>query len=452
MCKLEWNGLRILIVGMARSGVAAALTLAKLGAAVTVCDLKEKKELNEIAARLETAGISIVAGGYPKIKDNFDLVIPSPGVPATITPLMEAASHGIRIWSELEAACRLVQGQMIAVTGTNGKTTTTSLIGQMFQDVNLPLIVAGNIGVPLIGEAVQSTEQHTLVVEVSSFQLEWVEQFRPKVAVMLNITPDHLDRHKTLDNYIKTKANIFSNQTAIDYTVLNFDDPNIKKMASLTNAQVIFFSHKHNLEAGVFVRDGIITIKHEEELPVVAVEEIAIKGDHNLENALAATAAAWVMGLAPEEIKQTLKSFPGVEHRLEPVRTLNGVQYINDSKGTNPDASIKALEAYQNPIVLIAGGMSKGSDFNDFAESIKEKARVVILLGEEAGKLEDTLRLKQFTAIYHVKDYEEAVPLAQELAHPGDVVLLSPACASWDMFSSYEERGKLFKHLVKELA
>lgn len=448
---MEWNGLRILIVGMARSGVAAALTFAKLGAAVTVCDLKEKKELREIVAGLETAGVSIFAGGYPKVKDNFDLVIPSPGVPATVTPLKEAASHGIPIWSEIEAAYRLAQGQLIAVTGTNGKTTTTSLIGQMLKDVNLPVIVAGNIGVPLIGEAEQSTGQHALVVEVSSFQLEWVEQFRPKVAVMLNITPDHLDRHKTLDNYIKTKANIFSTQRAIDYTVLNFDDPNVKKMAALTNAQVIFFSRKHNLEAGVFVRDGKITIKQEEELPVVAVEDIAIKGGHNLENALAATATAWVMGLTPEEIKQTLKSFPGVEHRLEPVRTLDGVQYINDSKGTNPDASIKALEAFQNPIVLIAGGMSKGSDFSDFAENIKMKARAVILLGEEAEKLEDTLKDKQFTAIHLVKNYEEAVPLAQKLAQPGDIVLLSPACASWDMFSSFEERGKLFKHLVKEL-
>ncbi|MBO8168066.1 MAG: UDP-N-acetylmuramoyl-L-alanine--D-glutamate ligase [Thermoanaerobacteraceae bacterium] len=448
---MNWQEQRVLVVGMARSGVAAALELAERGAVVTACDLKREAELTEAVARLRTAGVRVHAGGYPRVAGNFDLVIPSPGVPATTEPLREAVAHGIPVWSELEVAYRFSRGKVVAVTGTNGKTTTTALIGRMFSDAGLPVVVAGNIGVPLISEVKKTTPQHTLVVEVSSFQLEWVHKFQPRVAVILNITPDHLDRHGTIENYTAAKAKIFQQQTSLDYTVLNYDDERVKKLAAATPGQVIFFSRQHKLEAGVFVRDGVITIKQEQELPVVAAKEVAIKGGHNLENALAATAAGWTMGLSPEEIRQTLKTFPGVEHRLEHVRTLDGVKYINDSKGTNPDASIKALEAYPNPVILIAGGKNKGSDFGEFAKMVKQKAREVILLGEAAGELDAALQKEQFTNIHHVDNYREAVSLARKLARPGDIVLLSPACASWDMFNSYEERGELFKQLVNEL-
>ncbi len=448
---MDVAGVRVLVVGMARSGMAAALTLAGQGAIVTACDIKDAKALPGVTEKLKNAGVDVITGGYPPVTGQFDLVIASPGVPATEQPFIEAVQSGIPVWSELELAHRFTRGEVVAVTGTNGKTTTTALMGEMFARAGVPVVVAGNIGTPLIGEVKNTTDCHVTVLEVSSFQLEWVEKFHPRVAVILNITPDHLDRHGSMENYAAAKAKIFQAQSAVDYTVLNYDDPGVRNLAAKTPAQVIFFSSRHILETGVFVVDGTITVRQEEELPVIAVEDVAIKGAHNIENALAAVAAGWAMGLTPERMKETLALFPGVEHRLEFVRELDGVRYINDSKGTNPDASVKALEAYPNPVVLIAGGKNKGSDFTRFARAVKEKAKVIILLGEAAEDIHAALASEGYQAVRRVDSYRQAVPLAQKLAQPGDIVLLSPACASWDMFNSYEERGALFKKLVNNL-
>ncbi|WP_366924817.1 UDP-N-acetylmuramoyl-L-alanine--D-glutamate ligase [Metallumcola ferriviriculae] len=448
---MELKKSKVLVVGMARSGVAAATMLAREAAIVTICDIKQADALQEPINNLSRADIEIVTGGYPPVEGNFDLVIASPGVPADVQPFIQAANVGIPVWSELELAALFIQGPIVAVTGTNGKTTTTALIGEMFIQAGVPTVVGGNIGTPLVGEVQKTTDKHVTVAEVSSFQLEWVEKFHPRVAVILNITPDHLDRHGTMENYIATKARIFKAQNLADYTVLNYDDPKVRKLAAEASGQVIFFSSKHTLKTGVSVDNGFITIKQEEDLQVISVEEVGIKGAHNIDNALAAVAAGWALGLTAAQLKETLAAFPGVEHRLEFVREINQVRYINDSKGTNPDASIKALEAFPNPIILIAGGKNKGSDFSEFAQLIKARAKDVILLGEAADEIQHALSNIGFTRVHQVSDYQRAVPLAEELAEPGDIVLLSPACASWDMFGSYEERGKLFKELVNSL-
>lgn len=450
---MNFQGQKILIIGMAKSGMAAAKVLAKLGAHVVIADQKGADELQENIQQLRSWAVAAHPGGYPEItKEAFDLVVTSPGVPANAEPLQKALAQGIPIWSEMELAYRLAQGSMVAITGTNGKTTTTALVGQMFQDAGRPVVVGGNIGEPLVEKALETTADHVLVAEVSSFQLEWVHRFHPRVAVITNITPDHLDRHGTLENYAQVKARIFANQTGQDFTILNYDDPLLRQLAEKCPGQVLFFSRRHSLEEGITSEQNQIVVKHKGKVyPVCSVAELKIPGAHNLENAMAAVGAGWAMGLTPQELHYTLRTFPGVPHRLERVAEIDGVTYINDSKGTNPDAAIKALEAFDRPLVLIAGGSSKGSDFGELARKIKERVKYLVVLGQTAEEISKAVQAVGFTAVLRAGSLQEAVELARKAAEPGDIVLLSPACASFDMFRNYEHRGEVFKEIVKNL-
>jgi UDP-N-acetylmuramoylalanine--D-glutamate ligase len=450
---MKWKGLRVAVIGMGLSGVAAAKVLSQLGAIVTICDQKGSDSLAETIAELARAGVNTVISGYPPItRKETDLVIISPGIPQTIPPIVQAIKEGIPLWSELELASRLAKASIIAITGTNGKTTTTALIGQMFKDAGREVRVGGNIGVPLCQLALEAAQSEVLVAEVSSFQLEAIHQFKPRVSIILNITPDHLDRHGSFANYIEAKSRIFHQQSEEDYTILNFDDPNTLSLAARSCGKVIFFSRKEALQEGICVHDDEVRVRLQgREVGIVPVKDIAIPGSHNLENALAAVGAAWVMGLDASTLAYTLRTFPGVPHRLEFAGEYEGIRFINDSKGTNPDAAIKALEAYQQPIVLIAGGRNKGGEFSYLAEAIKQKVKALVLLGEAASQIEDSVVNAGFTNYFRVATFPEAVRKAANLADPGDVVLLSPACASWDMFNNFEERGDIFKKIVAEI-
>jgi UDP-N-acetylmuramoylalanine--D-glutamate ligase len=440
-----------LVVGAGKSGIASAVYLAKEGAQVYLTDMKQAQEMVTVDKEIEKhANIKTIWGQNPKIEDIMpDTIIVSPGVPLTTPLIQEGFKRNIEVISELELAYRVANSPFIAVTGTNGKTTTTALIGQLFQDNDRNVLVGGNIGIPLIEEVSKFNNNDLIVAEVSSFQLETIKNFKPRFAVILNITPDHLDRHLTLEKYKEAKANIFKNQEVEDFLVLNYDDPLVKNLAFDAKSQVIFFSRKNILEEGVYLSQGQIVINiGEGPVPICDPQEIFIKGAHNLENAMAAIAVGYMMGLKPEEIKKTLITFKGVAHRLEFVTEIDGIKFINDSKGTNPDASIKALESYTAPIVLIAGGKNKGNDFGEFADEIKKHVKHLVLVGQAAPEIEAAVEDKGFKNYYRVTTFAEAVHKAYELAEKGDVVLLSPGCASWDMFDSFEQRGDYFKELV----
>ena len=376
----------------------------------------------------------------------------SPGVPLTIPPVKYAKEHGIPVIGELELAYRNCKAPFAAITGTNGKTTTTTLIGELMKKTGRQVFVGGNIGVPIITYADKLQEEDIVVAEVSSFQLETVESFCPHLALMINLTPDHLDRHGDMAGYLAAKARIFENQKESDYLVLNYDDEALRELAPQSRGKVIFFSQKHKLEEGVYL-DGsqVMLALNGESLFICNADEIAIKGKHNLENAMGAIVFAYLSGVRAEDIRDVLMTFQGVEHRLEPVRTLNEVLYINDSKGTNPDSTIKAIEAYDRPIVIILGGKNKGVPFTELAGLVKERVKKAVLVGQAKEELAEALDAADFNDYVRTESFEEAVTKAAELAEPGDIVLLSPACTSWDMFSSFEERGRLFKKLVMEL-
>ncbi|MEW6171465.1 MAG: UDP-N-acetylmuramoyl-L-alanine--D-glutamate ligase [Bacillota bacterium] len=445
---MQFEGKKVLVIGAGKSGVAAARFLATKKADVALTDIKTAAELPEAAA----LGVKTFLGAYPPVA-GFDLVVVSPGVPLTVEPVVEAREQGIEVTGELELAFRLTSAPVVAITGTNGKTTTTALIGEIFRTAGWRTLVAGNIGTPLISVVESDTPPDVIVAEVSSFQLETTRLFRPRVGVILNVTPDHLDRHRTMADYAAAKARIFVNQGEGDATVLNLDDPLTAAMKGRSPALELFFSRRHNLESGAFVRNDKLIFAHQRALmEICGVGEISIPGAHNLENALAAVAAAGFMDVPAHVIGRTLQDFKGVTHRLEFVDEIDGVRYVNDSKGTNPDAAIKALEAYDRPIVLIAGGRNKGSRFDTFAAKVKEKARVLVVLGESAEEIATAAAAAGVNLIFRAKGFKEAVHIAREAARPGDVVLLSPACASWDMFRNYEERGELFKQTVREIA
>lgn len=451
---LNFEGKKVLVIGIARSGQAVASWLASSGAQVTGTDIKTEQELGDGLAHLQRLSVTLVTGGYPELQEGqFDLAVVSPGIPLTIPPVQAAIRLGVPIWSELELAARLIGEPIIAVTGTNGKTTTTALIGYIFQQAGRQAVVAGNIGIPLIGEVERTREQGIRVdywiVEVSSFQLELTFEFHPHIAVLLNLTPDHLDRHATIEGYGRVKARVFKNQAPDDFAVLNLDDPWVAGNISGLPARECWFSTRQVPTAGVGVADGnIVYGSNGVRKTLCPVQDVRIPGQHNLENALAAVAAALLAGIAPEAIAAALSSFPGVPHRLEPVAVITGVKYVNDSKGTNPESVLKALDSYREPIILIAGGKPKGSDFTKLAERIRTRVKALILLGQAAPQIEQAVRTVGYTAIWNEADLKGCVSTAARLAKPGDLVLLSPACASWDMFRDYEERGDLFKKLV----
>lgn len=444
----------VLVIGLGRSGIAALQAVLKLGAKVSVQDSKKAEEIDpQLLTFLQGRQVTCYFGRNPEDMSGFDMLILSPGVSPELDFIKEAQAAGAEIIGELEIAYRIGRGNYIAITGTNGKTTTTTLVGEIFQKAKEKTYVVGNIGVAVISKAMSAEEDSWLVTETSSFQLETTRYFKPVVSAILNLTPDHMDRHKTMENYGKAKAKIFENQDESQYLVINYDDKTCFALAENCKAKVVPFSRKEELEFGAFVKDGVIVIRNEkgELISLCRAEELAIPGTHNLENALAAAAIAYFAGIDPEVIGQAMIEFQGVEHRIEFCGQVDGVRFVNDSKGTNPDASIKAVEAIQGGIILIAGGYDKGSSFEELIKAFGGKVKHMVLLGKTAPKIRETAEKLGFYDSVIVKDMEECVKKGFELAEPGDTVLLSPACASWDMYTSFEQRGNHFKNCVKRL-
>jgi UDP-N-acetylmuramoylalanine--D-glutamate ligase len=434
----------VTVVGLARSGVAASRLLRALGARVTGTDARPAAALSPEALALGAEGVRLVVGGHPpEAFADAELVVVSPGVPADHPALGACRARGVPVVGELELAYRAMTAAFVAITGTNGKTTTTALAGALLAESGRPVLVGGNIGRPLAGEALAFPGEGWVVAEVSSFQLETTETFRPCVAAVLNVTPDHLDRHGSLAAYTEAKARIFRCQEPSDWAVLNRDDPGAAALTPRVRARLLWFSRRGAVAEGAHVRDGWVVLRLDgEERPVCPVAEIRLRGDHNLENVLAATACAGALGVPAERLRGAIGAFRAVRHRLEWVRDRGGVAFYNDSKGTNVDATLRALAAFREPVVLIAGGRDKGQRFDALAEAARGRVRAVVLIGEGRATLGPVLRA--VAPVEEADSMAEAVRRAAALARPGDVVLLSPACASFDMFRDYEHRGEVF--------
>ena len=448
---LELKDKRVLVVGLGKSGVASALFLEKHGARVAVSDARTEEQLPQEIPLLLDHGISVETGhhGERTFRDQ-DLIVISPGVPFDVPQLVHARAFGIPVIGEVELAARFLKGKIVAITGSNGKTTTTALAGAIIAAGGQKVLVGGNIGTPAISFVETSTDNTWVVLEISSFQLETIQSFHPKVAVVLNITPDHLDRHYTFENYAAAKARIFENQVASDFAVLNADNPPSVAMAANTKAPVCWFSRMKEIEPGAFTRGGrIIWHDGKNEREIMPVSEICLKGSHNVENVLAGVCVGMLAGVEPVQIRSAVSAFKAVEHRLEYVATVHGVDYYNDSKATNVDATIKALESFPGRIHLILGGKDKGSDYSLLNALLKERVKRVYTIGAAAAKIESQVKNAE---VVSVGTLDAAVKRASETATAGDVVLLAPACASFDQFDSYEHRGRMFKEQVRQLA
>lgn len=448
---MELNGKRVLVVGLGKSGVASALFMKAHGARVTVSDTKSGDELrNEIPVLLDN-GITVETGGHgDRTFQGQDLIVVSPGVPVDAPPLVQARSLGESVIGEIELAAQFLPGPIVAITGSNGKTTTTTLTGEIMTASGFPALVGGNIGTPAISLAERAKPGTVIVLEISSFQLETIQSFRPKVAVVLNVTPDHLDRHRTFEIYAAAKTRIFENQQSEDCAVLNADDLTCVAMSKKTRAQVYWFSRQNEVERGAWVREGNIVFRDGSgQREIMQVSEIPLKGAHNLENVLAAVCASVLMGCAAEKIRQAVHEFKAVEHRLEFVASIGGVDYYNDSKATNVDATIKALESFPSNIHLILGGKDKGSDYTVLNDLLRKRVKRVYTIGAAAGKIESQIKGPE---VVHAETLENAIRQAHASAKPGDVVLLAPACASFDQFKSYEHRGRVFKEVIQAMA
>lgn len=444
----------ILVVGMGNSGKAAVQAMIKLGANVSVQDSKTEDDIDTpLLAFLRDRGVTCYFGCEPEDMSIFDMMILSPGVPPGLDFIKDARNSGVEIIGELEIAYRVGKGRYVAITGTNGKTTTTTLVGEIYKESGRQTYVVGNIGVAVISKALAAEEDSWLITETSSFQLETVKEFRPEVSAILNLTPDHMDRHKTMENYGNAKAEVFKNQTEDQYCIMNYDDKTCFALAEECNATIVPFSRLEQLDFGAYVKDGNIVIKDKcgNVITICATNELQIPGAHNLENALAAAAIAYFGGIDPEVIAKVLKKFSGVEHRIELCDEIDGIRFVNDSKGTNPDAAIKAIEAMKENIILIAGGYDKNSSFDEFVAAFDGRVKALMLLGTTATKIKEAAEKVGFTNSIILKDMEACVREAYRIAEPGDVVLLSPACASWDMYTSFEQRGRHFKSCVQAL-
>jgi len=457
---MEVQGKRVLVVGLGKSGVAAALFLAARGATVTVSDAKPAEQLRTEIAALAERGVAVEAGEHgPETFTRQDLIVLSPGVPGGLPVLQQARSAGIPIIGEIELAARFLQGTLVAITGSNGKTTTTTLTGEIIASGGRKTLVGGNIGTPAITFVEQSSPDTWVVLEISSFQLETIASFRPHIAAVLNLTPDHLDRHGSMERYIAAKARIFENQQAGDYAVLNADCEATRRLADDLRAggsgqTLLCFTRKQSagappVERGAFVRDGRIFYIGEGETEIMPLAEIPLKGAHNVENVLAAVAIGMAAGIEPAAIRRAVREFRAVEHRLEYVATIGGVEFFNDSKATNVDATVKALESFPANVHLILGGRDKDSDYGTLRGLLPGRVKRVYTIGEAAGKI--AAQLGEAVPLVAAQTLEAAVGQAAGAAVSGDIVLLAPACASFDQFSSYEHRGRAFKQLVQEL-
>lgn len=443
-----------MVIGAARSGIASARFLAQHGATVALNDRKSIEEWSPAALALKTEGIGCVPGEPPSwLLDQIDLVVISPGVPSKIIPVRYAERRGAEVIGEIELASRFLQGRIVAITGTNGKTTTTSLIGQMLKDAGLHVQVGGNIGTALISMIDASRDDGWNVVELSSFQLETIVDFHPAVAAVLNVTPNHMDRYETLVDYAAAKHRIFANQTAGDVAILNADDEIVSSWAAGLRAHVVPFSVKQELSDGLFLRGGdLVSRTKDGERVLTTRDEMSLRGLHNVENVLAALAAGLACGAAPDSLRETVRKFRPVEHRLEQVAEINGVNFFNDSKATSVDATLKALEAFAGDpgkVVLILGGRGKQAPYAPLAPLVHERVRKMVLIGEDAPVIEK--ELGDSAPFVRATDMRDAVTLGFSAAEAGDIVLLAPACASFDMFESFEHRGRVFKEEVSKL-
>jgi UDP-N-acetylmuramoylalanine--D-glutamate ligase len=446
----ELRGKRVLVVGLARTGVATALFCAARGARVIATDSRSEAEIGEVFSKLKSLQITLEFGAHrEKTFLEQDLIVPSPGVPADELHLRASRAKGVTIWSEIELAYRFMKGRLIGITGSNGKTTTTSLIEHILKTAGMQTILAGNIGTPLIACVDAMTDTTCTVVELSSFQLELIDTFRPNIGVFLNLTPDHLDRHHTFEAYGAAKARIFENQVGDDAAILNADDAATTPYAP-SLPRVYWFSRKQRVAQGAYVRGGEIVFREDgAEEVLLKLEDIPIAGAHNVENVLAAVVASRLAGGTASAIAKGVKFFAGVEHRLEFVAEIGGVRYYNDSKATNVDAALKALDAFPGRILIILGGKDKGSDYTVLQKPLREKAILALLIGAAAEKIEN--QIAGSVAIERAESIERAVEIASHAAQRGDVVVLAPACASFDQFQNYEHRGRVFKSLVKQL-
>lgn len=449
---LDVKGKRVLVVGLGKSGIASALFLHERGARVTVSDSKQEEQLRNEIPKLLDKGIAVETGGHgERTFRQQDLIVVSPGVPTNTGPLKQARSFGIPVIGEIELASRFLKGHIVAITGSNGKTTTTALAGEIIGWGGWEVQVGGNIGTPAISLVADSTDDTYNVLEVSSFQLETIETFRPLIAVVLNISPDHLDRHGSMEAYVAAKRRIFENQTAGDFAILNADDPSCVEMAQGIKARIYWFSRKKETSLGAFARGEKIFLRDDSgDHEIMPTGEIPLKGAHNLENVLAAVCIGGIAQTEPSRIRNAVKEFKAVEHRLEFVATVNGVDYYNDSKATNVDATIKALESFPANIHIIMGGKDKGAPYTPLVPLLKERAKRIYTIGAAAPKIEE--ELSGSTAIVQAGTLDVAVRRAAESANAGDIVLLAPACASFDQFDNYEHRGRVFKDLVHALA
>ncbi|MDP8218187.1 MAG: UDP-N-acetylmuramoyl-L-alanine--D-glutamate ligase [Candidatus Theseobacter exili] len=446
------KGSKVLVIGLGKSGFSAACLLNFLGAKVFVTESSDGIDIKSRADKLKHLNISLETGKHTRlICETADFAIVSPGVPQDSPPLAWLNNKKIPVYSELEMACSVIKSPKVAVTGTNGKTTTVHLLHRIFQDGNTPSRLLGNVGTPVSSVALEVNEEEVLIIEVSSFQLERIDQFRPYVAVLLNITPDHLDRYETIDDYVQTKFRIFENQTKAEWAIINRRDEILyKKFVKHGNSQIVYIRSDGSEERGVFVEDGfIVSTLFNKRRVVGPIENIQLLGKHNLENVLAATAAALICGMDRKDIYKSISCFSGVEHRLERCGGIKGVTFINDSKATNVDSAIKALEAMSAPVILIAGGRSKKGEFRRLRSIVSKKVRHLVLLGESKDGLKNALQ--GCCSLEEADDMKEAVIKSFNKACEGDVVLLSPSCASFDMFKNYEERGKHFKNAVNQI-
>lgn len=449
---MQFENKNILVIGLARSGVAAAKALFEMNAKVTVTDIKKEETLRNLANDIRPYVTELILGAHPDILGAYDLVVISPGIPLDIPFVKQIKANNIPIIGELELAYLLTKGLFIGITGTNGKTTTTALTGEMFKNACEKHFVVGNIGLAAVSKSLEADESTVFVTEVSSFQLETIVDFHCRIAAILNLTPDHLNRHKTMEIYAQTKARIFENQTDKDWLVLNHDDPYTREMAKDAKSRIAFFSLKQKPDQGAYIEHGMIKTSIDGKITQYCkVEDMMIFGKHNEENALAAVLLAALSGIKPQVIIDTLKSFKGVEHRIEYVDTILDRKFYNDSKATNPDSTICAINAMNAPTHLIAGGQFKGSDYSSIFEVFNDKIKSLILLGETKHTIEATAHKFNFTNTMIVNTMEEAVEAAFVNSSPGEAILLSPACASWDMYADFEKRGEHFKACVKAL-
>ncbi len=446
-------GKHVLIIGMAKSGISAAKLCHRLGADVMLYDSKGKEQLCDVLQTLKSFPFTYMLNVFDMTcLTTTDLIIMSPGVPLDLPFIEEARALNIPIWSEIELAYRQCKVPIIAITGTNGKTTTATLVGQILATVYSKVHVVGNIGIPFSEIVLDIKKQDAIVLEVSSFQLETIETFTPHISALLNITPDHLDRHKTFKNYIHTKWKITKNQKLRDLCVLNYDDEQCYQLSHKICCRVIFFSRHKKLKKGVFISDGQIVSTYRGELEkIVDIDQLMLLGNHNVENVMAAAALSMALNVPIKKINLSIRAFKGVPHRIEYVTSLKGVVYYNDSKATNPSAAIKGIKAMVKRTILIGGGMDKGNSFIEWINAFDNKVKALIVFGETSNMIKQTCETLDFSPCIQVEGLKEAVYKAYQISERGDSVLLSPACASWDMFDSFEERGQLFKQYVFQL-